>query len=161
LAKIYKWYISNPKLSRVDCFIFLGIIFLSLASKQYVSNIEFKRLEKNKYAWDNPPKYRTILKNSYIHCAALLLTINDEGTQRILKKWAKKYLNLISAISLCSASSSRHYKYYPLKGNEAAMNLNIFKANHTKIDALKSINTTECIFSGPLVWSKDWKETVL
>lgn len=44
--KFINWYIINPKLSGLIVFIFLGIIFSLLASKQYVSNIEFKRLEK-------------------------------------------------------------------------------------------------------------------
>ncbi|WP_339658110.1 PAS domain S-box protein [Flavobacterium frigidarium] len=149
--KFINWYIINPKLSGLIVFIFLGIIFSLLASKQYVSNIEFKRLEKINTLETIHQNIEQSLKNSYITALTLALTINDEGNPENFEGIGQKLLKSNAAISAVQLVPQGIIKYtYPLKGNEAAMNLNIFKANHTKIDALKSMKYDRMYFSGPL-----------
>ncbi|MDG2430906.1 PAS domain S-box protein, partial [Flavobacterium sp.] len=149
--KFINWYIINPKFSGLIVFVFLGIIFSLLASKQYVSNIEFKRLEKINTLETIHQNIEQSLKNSYITALTLALTINDEGTPENFEGIGQKLLKSNSAISAVQLVPQGIIKYtYPLKGNEAAMNLNIFKANHTKIDALKFMKYDRIYFSGPL-----------
>lgn len=159
--KFINWYIINPKFSGLIVFVFLGIIFSLLASKQYASNIEFKRLEKINTLETIHQNIEQSLKNSYITALTLALTINDEGTPENFEGIGQKLLKSNSAISAVQLVPQGIIKYtYPLKGNEAAMNLNIFKANHTKIDALKSMKYDRIYFSGPLTLKQGGKAII-
>ena len=91
------------------------------------------------------------LKNCYTTTLTLALTINDKGVPENFDYVAKKLMESNKSISAVQLVPNGVIKYiYPMKGNEAAMNLNILTSPYLKDEALKSITTQKMYFAGPL-----------
>jgi PAS domain S-box-containing protein len=91
------------------------------------------------------------LKNCYTTTLTLALTINDEGIPENFDYVAKKLTESNTSISAVQLVPKGVIRYtYPLKGNEAAMNLNILTSPYLKDEALKSIANQKMYFAGPL-----------
>lgn len=90
------------------------------------------------------------LKNCYTTTLTLALTINDEGIPENFDYVSKKLMEKNANINAVQLVPDGIIKYtYPLKGNEAALNLNILTTPNLKEEALKSIANKKMYFAGP------------
>jgi len=91
------------------------------------------------------------LKNNYTTALTLALTINDKGIPENFDEIGKQLLasnNSIDAVQLVPKGIISYV--YPLKGNEAALGLNILAAKKHRIEAIQSIKNRKMYFAGPL-----------
>ena len=91
------------------------------------------------------------LKSCYTTTLTLALTINDQGIPENFDYVGKKLMESNPSISAVQLVPKGVIKYiYPMKGNEAAINLNILTTPNLKNEALKSIENKKMYFAGPL-----------
>lgn len=149
--RFINWYLTHPKTSGLIVFILLAAIFSYVSTKQYYADIAIKKTERIKTLEEVQESIEQSLKNCYISALTLALTINDNGDPEHFEEIGQKLLQSNSEISAVQLVPNGIIKFtYPSKGNEEAMNLNIFKAEHTKKEALKSIHAQKMYFAGPL-----------
>ena len=150
-SKILNWHIINPRFSGLIVFVFLAIVFSITAVRQFLSETEMKKTKRANTLELINQNIEQSLKNDYITALTLALTINDEGVPQDFEEIGKKLVNSSPSISAVQLVPNGIIKYtYPAEGNEAAMDLNIFKAEHTKKDVLKTLKFRKMVFSGPL-----------
>lgn len=146
-----KWLLNRPKTVGFTFFLVLSF------SVSYMIYQRIQILNKNKtYEMETALEnlHQNIdqnLKSCYTTTLTLALTINDNGIPENFESIGSKLLNsnrCISAIQLVPNGIIKHI--YPLKGNEFALNLNLFTSPNLKKEALKSIKTRKMYFAGPL-----------
>lgn len=92
-----------------------------------------------------------ILKNSYSSNYSIALTINDAGVPENFNEIAPELLKSNPNIDALELLPNGVIKYvYPLKGNEKALNYDIFKSSHLEQDAKASTLAKGIRFIGPV-----------
>ncbi|HJR99539.1 MAG TPA: PAS domain S-box protein, partial [Flavobacterium sp.] len=90
------------------------------------------------------------LKKNYVDALTIALTINDKGVPENFEETAKQILNENPNIDIVQLVPDGIIRYtYPLKGNEAALGINIFKSKIHKFEAFQSIKNKKMYFAGP------------
>lgn len=145
------WLTTRPKTIGFLVFLILSIaiIAVSLLRSQIVREEEHQ--EMNRILSNVDDKIEQSLKNCYTTTVSLALTLDDEGIPQNFDTISKELLHsnpLVSAVQLVPDGIIKHI--YPLKGNEAALNLNILGYVASKIEAKKSIENQKIYFAGPL-----------
>jgi PAS domain S-box-containing protein len=149
--KFIAWFLSKPKTTGLFVFICLSFIIGYTVFQQYHIIKEDERREMNNTLQIVHQNIEQSLKNCYTTTLTLALTINDEGIPENFDYVAKKLTESNTSISAVQLVPKGVIKYtYPLKGNEAAMNLNILTSPYLKDEALKSIANQKMYFAGPL-----------
>jgi diguanylate cyclase len=144
------WFLLKPKLIGMLVFLFFCIIFSLILSQQY--HIAKKAKNDTMFA-SLQAIHKSIeqsLKNNYADALTLALTINDKGIPEHFEAVGKKMLATdpnIDAVQLVPNGIIRYT--YPLKGNEAAIGINILASKKYRYEALKAIQTRKMYFAGP------------
>lgn len=146
----YKSLIRHKRLGLIVFFILCSIFYYILLQQyqiaQKAKNDEmYKTLEAIRQNIDQS------LKNNYTTALSLALTINDKGVPENFDEIAKQLLasnNGINAVQLVPNGIISHI--YPLKGNEAAIGLNILTSEKHQFEASQSIKNSKMYFAGPL-----------
>jgi PAS domain S-box-containing protein len=145
------WFAIRPRTTGFLLFLILsiGVISVSLLRNQIQKDEE--RNEMNQILTDAHQNIEQSLKNCYTTSVSLALTLNNEGIPQNFDTISKKLIKSNPIVSSVQLVPNGIIKYiYPIKGNEAAMNLNILRTDDIKKDAEKSIETQKIYFAGPL-----------
>jgi PAS domain S-box-containing protein len=149
--KFISWFLSKPKTAGLFVFIFLSLIIGYTVYQQYHIIKEDERREMNNTLQIVHQNIEQSLKNCYTTTLTLALTINDKGIPENFDYVGSRLIESNHSISAVQLVPKGIIKYtYPLKGNEAAMNLNILTSPYLKYEALKSIANQKMYFAGPL-----------
>ena len=145
------WFLNRPKTTGFLTFLFLSLITGYIVVQQYRLVKEDEQQEMNHILKIVNQNLEQSLKNCYTTTLTLALTIDDKGIPQNFDDVGKKLIQTNSAISAVQLVPGGIIKYiYPLKGNEAALNLNILTSPYLKIEALKSVALKKMYFAGPL-----------
>ncbi|MFV5685076.1 PAS domain S-box protein [Flavobacterium sp. GB2R13] len=148
--KFISWFLNRPKTTGLLTFLFLSYIACFIVSQQYKLIKEDEQREMNTILHVVNQNIEQSLKNCYTTTLTLALTINDKGVPENFDYVGSKLMESNNSISAVQLVPKGVIKYiYPIKGNEAAMNLNILQAPYLK-EALKSIENQKMYFAGPL-----------
>ncbi len=149
--KFISWFLNKPKTAGLFVFICLSSIIGYTVYQQYRIIKEDERREMNNTLQIVHQNIEQSLKNCYTTTLTLALTINDNGIPQNFEYVGKQLMDSNSSISAIELVPKGVIKYiFPIKGNEAAMNLNLFATPYLKKEALKSIASQKMYFAGPL-----------
>lgn len=149
--KFISWFLKRPKTTGVLTFLFLSYIASFIVSQQYKLLKEDEQQEMNTILHVVNRNIEQSLKNCYTTTLTLALTINDKGIPENFNYVGAKLTESNNNISAVQLVPNGVIKYiFPMKGNEAAMNLNILTSAYLKKEAIKSIETKKMYFAGPL-----------
>jgi PAS domain S-box-containing protein len=149
--KHLSWFLTKPKTAGFLTFLLLTSIVGFIGYQQYrIIKDEEQHAMRNKLQIIRQDIEQS-LKNYYTTTLTLALTINDDGIPENFEGLAKKLLQsnqTISAVQLVPKGVIRYT--FPVKGNEAAIGLDILKTESLQKEALKSIQTQKMYFAGPI-----------
>ncbi|MDI6050316.1 PAS domain S-box protein [Flavobacterium sp. XS2P24] len=149
--KFISWFLNKPKTTGFITFSFLSYVVGFLVYQQYQLIKEDEQREMNNILHIVNQNLEQSLKNCYTTTLTLALTINDKGIPENFDCVGKKLMESNNSISAVQLVPNGVIKYiYPMKGNEAAMDLNILTTPHLKEEALKSVASQKMYFAGPL-----------
>ncbi|HTG65904.1 MAG TPA: PAS domain S-box protein [Flavobacterium sp.] len=141
----------KPKLTGTLVFSFFCVFFSILIWQQYNIAIKVKNEEMNGILQGIHKSIEQSLKKNFVDALTLALTINDNGVPENFEQTGKLILSNNPNIDAVQLVPHGIIKYvYPLKENEAALNLNILKSDKYKKEALESIKNRKMHFAGPL-----------
>jgi PAS domain S-box-containing protein len=149
--KFFRWLIAKPKTAGFFTFHLLSIIVGFIGCQQYKIAKDDQQLAMRNTLHVIHQNIEQSLKSSYTSTLTLALTINDQGIPEDFDTISKKLLqsNLpLSAIQLVPQGVIKYV--YPMKGNEAAIGLNILETSYLKEEALQSIENQKMYFAGPI-----------
>ena len=148
---ITRWFMFRPKTSGFLLFLFLMSAVVIISIQRIQMTCEARDNEMNVRLKDIHQNIEQSLKNCYTTTVSLALSIDDEGVPQNFDLVGKKLLQSNPIASVIQLVPNGVIKYiYPIKGNEAAMNLDILGSNHLQEEAKKSIETQKIYFAGPL-----------
>ncbi|MFE3847841.1 PAS domain S-box protein [Flavobacterium sp. LB3P45] len=149
-TKFISWFLNKPKTTGLLVFLFLSLVVGYIVYQQYRIVKEDEHTEMNNTLQSVQQNIEQSLRNCYTTALTLALTINDKGDPQNFDAIGKKLLESNHSISAVQLVPKGVIKYiYPMKGNEAVINLNILAPPYLK-EALKSIATQKMYFAGPL-----------
>ena len=149
-TKFISWFLNKPKTTGLLVFLFLSLVVGYIVYQQYRIVKEDEHTEMNNTLQSVQQNIEQSLRNCYTTALTLALTINDKGDPQNFDAIGKKLLESNHSISAVQLVPKGVIKYiYPMKGNEAAINLNILAPPYLK-EAQKSIATQKMYFAGPL-----------
>jgi sensor domain CHASE-containing protein len=145
------WLMSRPVLTGLLVF-FLLLIFIGLITNQRYHFIKETEHHEMEHVLDVVKhKVEQRLRESYTTALTLALTIRDNGEPENFEAVAAKLINSNSsflAVQLVPGGIIKHI--YPLKGNEGALNANIFTVSgEHSMRARQSIGSGKIYFTGP------------
>lgn len=155
LASVVNWFSNRPKTSGYLLSIIL-IFFIILTSEQQSHMLnDDKKNEMNIILNDIHEGIDQSLKNCQSTITSLALTIDDNGIPQNFDIISKQLMNSNPDISSVRLAPLGVVKYiYPLKGNEATINFNVFDSKFAE-GANKSLKTKKGYFEGPLKLKQD------
>ena len=145
------WFAIRPRTSGFLIFLIFAIItiFVSLLRNQIMKDDD--RNEMKSILNDAHQNIEQLLKNCYTTTVTLALTLDSNGVPHNFEAVSKQLIKSNPIVSSVQLVPNGVIKYtYPMKGNEAAMNLNLLKTADVKKEAKKSIETQKIYFAGPL-----------
>jgi PAS domain S-box-containing protein len=149
--KFISWFLNKPKTTGFITFLFLSYFVGFIVYQEYQLLKEDKQREMNSILNIVNQNLEQSLKNCYTTTLTLALTINDKGVPENFDYVGKKLMESNNSISAVQLVPNGVIKYiYPMKGNEAAINLNILTSPYLKEEALKSVESQKMYFAGPL-----------
>jgi PAS domain S-box-containing protein len=149
--KFLRWFILRPKTTGVLSFSFLSIITTLISFQQYQLVKELEQREMNNILNVVDQNINQSLKNYYTATLTLALTLDDKGIPKDFEYVSKQLIrsnNTIRALELVPKGVIKYV--YPIKGNEAAIGLNIITTENLRVESLKSISSQKMYFAGPL-----------
>ena len=145
------WFLNRSKTTGFIAFLFSSFIAGFIVVQQYQLVMEDEQQEMSNILKIVNQNLEQSLKNCYTTTLTLALTINDKGIPENFDDVGKKLLetnNIISTVQLVPQGIIKYI--YPLKNNEAALNLNILTAPNLKEEAIKSMILKKMYFAGPM-----------
>lgn len=150
-SNFVNWFVIRPKTSGFLIFLVLSVAIILISVQRYYILREEQETEMNFVLKDIHQKIEQSLKNCYVTTTALALTINDEGVPKNFEVVSKQLLESNHIVSIVQLVPNGVIKYiYPLKGNEAALGLDILSSKSLKDEAWKAVKTKKIYFAGPL-----------
>ena len=150
-TSLINWFASRPKITGLLSFLLLSIAIIVISLMANHIQREEERNEMNIILSDTRHKIEQSLNNCYTTTVSLALTLNNDGIPQNFDTISKQLVNSNPLVSVVQLVPNGVIKYiYPMKGNEAAMNLNILDTKDTKKEAEKSIESQKIYFAGPL-----------
>jgi len=147
---LINWFFNKPKSSGVIVFICLSLLFTYIAFQQNEIDKENQRDEMSNILNVITRNIDQTLKNCYTTTLTLALTIDNNGIPENFDIIGKRLLESNNSISAVQMVPNGVIKYiYPMKGNEAAMGLNILDSKALQKEALKSVENQKMYFAGP------------
>lgn len=145
------WYALRPRTTGVLLFLVLSIGTISVSILRNHIEKEEERNEMNAILSDAHLNIEQSLKNCYTTTVSLALTLDSNGIPQNFEAVSRQLIKSNPLISVVQLVPNGVIKYiYPMKGNEAAMNLNILGVKDLKKEAEKSILIQKVYFAGPL-----------
>jgi len=144
------WFIIKPRLTGILVFLLFCIIFSLIISQQYqiAKKAKYDAIHTNLQAIHK--NIEQSLKKNYVEALTLALTINDKGIPENFELVAKQILASDTNIDALQLVPNGIIRYtYPLKGNEAAMGINIFKSKIHEFEARQAVKNKKMYFAGP------------
>lgn len=150
-TSLINWFTIRPRITGFSLFLTLSIAIITVSILSIQIQREEERDEMNDILVDIHQNLDQSLKNCYTTTVSLALTINNDGVPENFESISKQLVNSNPIVTAVQLVPNGIIKYiYPLKGNEAAMNLNVLGAEDLKTEAKKSIETQKVYFAGPL-----------
>jgi diguanylate cyclase len=145
------WFAIRP---RTTGFLLFLILATSTISVSFLRNQILQEEERNKMniiLSDVHQNIEQCLKNCYTTTVSLALTLDNNGIPQNFEAVSMQLIKSNPIVCAVELVPNGIIKYiYPLKGNEAAMNLNILGVKNQKEEAKKSILTQKVYFAGPI-----------
>ena len=149
--KYIEWFFNRPKITSILTFLLLSYIVGFIVALQYQLIKEDEQREMDTILHVIQQNIEQSLKNCYTTTLTLALTIDDAGVPKNFDYVGKSLIASNPNIHTVQLVPKGIIKYiYPMKGNEAAMNLNLLTDPYLKKEAFKSISTQKMYFAGPL-----------
>ena len=150
-TNLINWFTLRPKITGLLLFLILSTTIISISLLRNQIQKEKEHIEMMKILSTTHQNLEQSLKNCYTTTVSLALTLDDKGVPRNFDSISKKLINSNPIVSAVQLVPNGIIKYiYPLKGNEAALNLNILDTGDLKDEAKKSIEIQKIYFAGPL-----------
>lgn len=146
------WFTLNPKLTTFLFFISLVAIIALITQQRYQIIKENRERDINAMLESVELRLDQLLKNSQNIALTLALTIDQNGKPRNFDKVASEIMRSNPSLQGVQLVPNGVIKYmYPVKGNEAAIGLDLFKMNSfNAIEAKKAIKLHKMYFQGPI-----------
>ncbi|RZL47506.1 MAG: PAS domain S-box protein, partial [Pedobacter sp.] len=151
LAKITGWLLSRPKLTGFFVFLFLLLLIGLITNQRYKIVKENEHREMLSILSVVKQNIDQSLKNSYTAALTLALTIDDRGEPKNFDAVAAQLMATNTKFKAVQLVPNGIIKYiYPLKGNEGALNYNVFiSKKDNKYRAYSSVKHRKMYFLGP------------
>ena len=145
------WFAVRPNFSGFLLFFVLSIAIVTVSLLRNQIQREKEQNEMNSILTGVYQNIEQSLKNCYTTSVSLALTIDNEGIPRNFNTIGKRLVDSNPIVSVVELVPNGVIKYvYPLKGNEAVLNLNIFHSKELKKGAKKAVEINKIYFAGPL-----------
>ncbi|RZL46707.1 MAG: PAS domain S-box protein [Pedobacter sp.] len=150
--KLSRWFLMRPKTTGFIIFLFLISVMGLIVHQRYELYKENKERELNNILYSVEEKIEQSLKNSFTVALTLALTVDNNGNPENFDKVASQLIQSNPDLQAVQLVPNGIIKYiYPLKGNEPALNLNLFKSPpQTVFEVKKAIETRKMYFQGPV-----------
>jgi PAS domain S-box-containing protein len=150
--KISDWFLARPQTAGFIFFLFLLCLIILIVSQRYQIFNENKDREIDNIINSVEQNLEQSLKNGYTVALTLALTVNDDGVPQNFEKVAEQLIHSNPDLQAVQLVPNGVIKYiYPLKGNEKALNLNLYKSPpQTILEAEKAILTKKMYYQGPV-----------
>jgi PAS domain S-box-containing protein len=150
-STLTSWFVTKPFVSGVLIFLLMQAMVTYIVYQRSEIIKENDRREMANVLHVVYDNLNQTLKNSSTAALTLALTINDEGQPENFDLVGRQILTANPAIDAVQLVPDGVIKYIcPLKGNEAALDLNILESAENKDDALAAIKNKKMYFAGPL-----------
>lgn len=146
-----KWFLTRPNTTGTLVFFLFLLLVSFLVKLRYNSIRENQHREISNILNVIQHNFEQIFKNSYTATLALAMTIDDEGNPENFDKIAAQLVENNKSIDAVQLVPNGIIKYvYPYEENKAVLNYNILSTPKVKQEALKSIETKQIYFAGPI-----------
>lgn len=151
LPTFISWFLDKPRIAGFSVFFCLSSIIGYTVYQQYRIIEEDERRTMNNSLQIINKNIEQSLKNCYTTTLSLALTIDDKGIPQNFDHVGKQLMDSNSSINAVELVPDGVIKYiYPMRGNEAAMHLNLFTSPYLKKEAIRSVAKQKMYFAGPL-----------
>ncbi len=150
--KLSYWFLSRPKTTGFIFFLFLLSLISLIVSQRYQLFQENREREVSNILDGVESNIEQSLKNGYNIALTLALTLDDNGEPNDFEKVASQLIKSNPDLKAVQLVPNGVIKYvYPLKGNEAVLNLDLYKSPaRTVLEAKKAIETRKMYYQGPV-----------
>lgn len=149
-SKAFDWFINRPEYSGFIVFLILCLVGVFIILQRYQIVKENEQREMNNILTVVKQNIDQSLKNCYTTTLTLALTLNDKGVPENFDHIGAQLVNSNSSINAVQLVPNGVISYiYPMKGNEAAMGLDILTSPIHQEEALQSIKNQKMYFAGP------------
>ena len=150
--KLSSWFISKPQTSGLITFFALLTLITLIVHQRYELFRENKEREVSNILYGVKQNLEQSLKNSYTVALTLALTLDNKGVPANFDSVAEQLVRSnpdLQAVQLVPNGVIRYM--YPLKGNEQAVNIDLFKSpTETVLEVKKAIETRKMYYQGPV-----------
>ncbi|TRX22053.1 PAS domain S-box protein [Flavobacterium franklandianum] len=147
---IANWFMIRPRTSGFLLFLFLVFTVIIISAQRVYTISENQDNEMNVILNDINQSIEHSLIICYTTTVALELSIDDAGIPQNFDLIGKELFESNPIVSNVQIVPNGVIKYmYPLKGNEAAMNLNVLTSNSLQKESNKCIKAKKIFFAGP------------
>lgn len=151
LAVFTGWLLGKPKVIGLCVFLFLLLLISLLVIQRYQIIKEGRRLEMANALNVVKQNVQLTLNNGYAAALTLALTLDENGIPEDFEAVGAKLMESNPDYQVLELLPQGVIKYlYPLKGNELAMNLDLFKKTaESRLMAMKSKASKTMYYAGP------------
>jgi len=151
LAVFAGWLLGKPKVIGLCVFLFLLLLISLLVIQRYQIIKEGRRLEMANALNVVKQNVQLTLNNGYATALTLALTLNEKGIPEDFEAVGAKLMESNPDYQVLELLPQGVIKYlYPLKGNELALNLDLFKkSEESRLMATKSKLSKAMYYAGP------------
>jgi len=150
--QIANWFLTKPLITVSLFFLFLFLFTLMFVYQRYVLFREIKNKEISRILFEVKNNIEQSLKSNYIVSLNLALLVGDDGQPKNFETVAANLIRQnphIHAVELVPDGVIRYV--YPLKGNEEALNLDLYKSDPINaVEARKAIERKQMYYQGPV-----------
>lgn len=150
--KLSSWFISKPQTSGLITFFALLTLISLIVHQRYELFRENKEREVSNILYGVKQNLEQSLKNSYTVALTLALTLDNKGVPDNFESVADQLIKSNPDLQAVQLVPNGVIKYmYPLKGNEEAVNIDLFKSPpETVLEVKKAIDTRKMYYQGPV-----------
>ncbi len=150
--KLSSWFISKPQTSGFITFFLLLTLISLIVHQRYELFRENKEREVSNILYGVKQNLEQSLKNSYTVALTLALTLDNKGVPDHFETVADQLIRSNPDLQAVQLVPNGVIKYmYPIKGNEQAINIDLFKSPpQTVLEVRKAIETKKMYYQGPV-----------
>jgi PAS domain S-box-containing protein len=154
--RLSDWFLSRPRTTGFIFFLFLLCLIILIVSQRYQIFNENKERETETIINSVEQNLENSLKNGYTVALTLALTLDNNGKPQNFEQVAEQLIRSNPDLQAVQLVPNGVIKYiYPLKGNESALNLDLYKSpRQTVLEVEKAIKTRKMYYQGPVMLSQ-------